>query len=78
MSDDIYRVKDELQRMVYDHDWGGYDKGVNAERERIITLLTPYTEHIDGCELGCYPEDCSAYTYERVIELIKGDEHASV
>ena len=36
---DLLRVKDELQRMVYDHDWGGYQKGVQAEQERIIKLL---------------------------------------
>jgi len=39
MTEDIYRVKDELLRMVYDHEWGGYEKGVKAERERIVSLL---------------------------------------
>ena len=39
MTEDIYRVKDEVLRMVYDHEWGGYEKGVKAERERIIALL---------------------------------------
>jgi hypothetical protein len=39
MTEDIYRVKDEVLRMVYDHEWGGYEKGVQAERERIINLI---------------------------------------
>ena len=39
MTEDIYRVKDELLRMVYDHEWGGYEKGVQAERERIIKVI---------------------------------------
>jgi hypothetical protein len=74
MTDDIYRVKDELQRMVYDHDWGGYDKGVNAERERIINLLQGLIE--------TRPSESSpgwrGYSLERVMELVKGDEDASV
>jgi hypothetical protein len=39
MTEDIYRVQDEVLRMVYDHEWGGYEKGVQAERERIINLI---------------------------------------
>jgi hypothetical protein len=39
MTEDIYRVKDEVLRMVYDHEWGGYEKGVKAERERIIKVI---------------------------------------
>jgi hypothetical protein len=39
MTEDIYRVKDEVLRMVYDHEWGGYEKGVQAERERIIKVI---------------------------------------
>jgi hypothetical protein len=39
MTEDIYRVKDEVLRMVYDHEWGGYEKGVQAELERIIKVI---------------------------------------
>jgi hypothetical protein len=39
MTEDIYRIKNELLQMVYDHDWGGYQKGVKAESERIVKLL---------------------------------------
>lgn len=33
MAEDIYRVKDELLKMVYDHDWGGYEKGLAAGKQ---------------------------------------------
>ena len=50
----------------------GYQAGTLDERERIIKLLEPHAEHRD-CELGCYPEDCSAPSYLYAIELIKGE-----
>jgi hypothetical protein len=39
MTEDIYRIKNELLQMVYDHDWGGYQRGVQAERDRIIKVI---------------------------------------
>lgn len=74
MTDDIYRIKDELQRMIYDHDWGGYDKGVKAERERIITLMQALKETRPTESSGGW----YGYSIERVIQLIKGDEDASL
>jgi hypothetical protein len=56
----------------------GAELGSQIERERIIALLTPYTEHAGGCELGCYPEDCSAPTFESIIKLIEGTKNASL
>jgi|688.fasta_scaffold52467_12 hypothetical protein len=49
-----------------------WNAGRDYERERIIKLLEPLAEHRD-CELGCYPEDCSAPSYAYAIELIKGE-----
>jgi hypothetical protein len=50
-----------------------WQAGRDYERERIIKLLEVHAEHID-CELGCYPEDCSAPSYAYAIELIKGEK----
>ena len=50
-----------------------YLAGKAFERERIIKLLEPLAEHSELCELGCYPEDCSAPSYAYAIELIKGE-----
>ncbi len=49
-----------------------FNSGREYERERIIKLLEPLAEH-RYCELGCYPEDCSAPSYAYAIELIKGE-----
>jgi hypothetical protein len=49
-----------------------FNSGREYERERIIKLLEVHAEHRD-CELGCYPEDCSAPSYAYAIELIKGE-----
>jgi hypothetical protein len=49
-----------------------WNAGRDYERERIIKLLEPLAKHRD-CELGCYPEDCSAPSYAYAIELIKGE-----
>ena len=57
MTEDIYRVKDELLRMVYDQEWGGFEKGVKAERERILHLAESLIcfEHHKGCDhAACY------------------------
>jgi hypothetical protein len=55
----------------------GFARGIVSERERVIELLEPFTEHIDFCyingELACYPDDCSCYDYEHAIRLIKGE-----
>lgn len=48
-------------------------EGAALERERIIELLEPLAEHWD-CKEGCYPEDCSAPSYEYAIDLIKGEQ----
>jgi hypothetical protein len=44
------------------------------ERERIIKLLEPLAQHDEFCNQGCYPEDCSAPSYEYAIALIKGEQ----
>jgi hypothetical protein len=49
-------------------------QGAEAERERIIKLLEPLAQHDKFCNQGCYPEDCSAPSYEYAIELIKGEQ----
>ena len=69
----LLRVKDEIQRMVYDHDWGGYQKGVQAEQERIIDLLENlyYTE-VDG--LITNGDTDKVPSLEEVIALIKGEQ----
>lgn len=51
-----------------------YEQGISRERERIIKLLEPLAEHEDFCKDGCYPEDCSAPSYEFAIGLIKGEQ----
>ena len=56
---DLLRVKDELQRMVYDHDWGGYQKGVQAEQERIIKIIE---------------DSVGNMTADVIINLIKGEQ----
>lgn len=48
--------------------------GAEQERERIIKLLTPYAIHMPDCVNGCYAEDCSAYSYQHAIDLIKGEQ----
>lgn len=50
----------------------GIEIGVKAERKRIVKLLKPYAKHNELCEIGCYPEDCSAFSYQNAIKLIKG------
>lgn len=52
----------------------GFERGAVEERDRIIELLEPLAEHSELCELGCYPEDCSADSYQYAIQLIKGEQ----
>lgn len=48
--------------------------GVEREQERIIKLLKPLAQHSELCKDGCYPEDCSAPSYEFAIHLIEGKQ----
>lgn len=52
-------------------------QGRDAERERIIKLLEPLSKcDPDFCgKNGEYhfPEDCDSFTYQYVIDLIKGE-----
>ena len=57
MSDDIYRVKDELLRMVYDHHWGGYEQGLEAGRGEARQQILDYIQHHLEHEVAITPED---------------------
>lgn len=57
----------------------GLAAGINQERERILKVLNSYAEHMDLCEQGCYPEDCSAPMFEVAIqEILKSDLQENV
>jgi hypothetical protein len=74
-GDDYFRGGGSLISYIKDYsisDKKYFNSGREYERERIIKLLEPHAEHRD-CELGCYPEDCSAPSYAYAIELIKGE-----
>lgn len=51
-----------------------WTQGADFERKRIIKLLEPLAEHEDYCQDGCYPEDCSAPSYQYAIDLIKRED----
>ena len=67
-----------IQELIHTNAHNAFGIGVKTERERIIKLLQPFTEHIDSCyvsgELACYPDDCSCFHYEHAIRLIKGED----
>ena len=44
----------------------------DRELERILKILRSFAEHLDLCEQGCYPEDCSAPMFEVAIQEILG------
>ena len=57
--------------------------GKKLERERIIKLFKPYSYHDEMCYYEgkriCYPEDCSAGMYSRVIqEILKTDNQENL
>lgn len=53
-----------------------WSQGAEAEQERIIKLLEPLAKHDEEmCAEGCWPEDCSASSYQYAIELIKKEGH---
>lgn len=57
--------------------WGikyGIWVGTRRENKRIVKLLEPLAEHNDYCVDGCYPEDCSAPSYEIALALVKGEQ----
>lgn len=49
--------------------------GAKQERERIIELLEPLTDHMNCFQdpTGCIDYDCRAKNYEYAIKLIKGN-----
>ena len=57
MAEDIYQVKDELLRMVYDHDWGGYQKGLEAGKQEARQQILDYIQHHLEHEVAITSED---------------------
>lgn len=52
--------------------------GAKQERERIVELLEPLTDHMNCFQDGdkkCVDFDCRAKNYEYAIKLIKGERN---
>jgi hypothetical protein len=60
MAEDIYRVKDELLRMVYDHDWGGYEKGLAAGKNFARNQILQYIDQHLQEEVAITVEDVAS------------------
>jgi len=63
----------DINDLIHSNARVAFDQGAKTERQRIIKLLEPLAEHCD-CKEGCYPEDCSAPSYQFAIGLIKGEQ----
>ena len=79
MSDNMGLVPMSAELTMFYHDFeSSLAFAAQQERDRIIALLEPFTEHIESCyidgKLECYPDDCSCYDYEHAIRLIKGEQ----
>jgi hypothetical protein len=65
---------DRVSEIIWNISQDAFEDGRKQERQRIIELLKPHSEHNELCEQGCYSEDCSAPSYQNAIELIKGED----
>ncbi len=79
MTDRDFEIEAEKALMLLKENLNGlldlaHLGGMRDEQLRIIKLLEPLAVHDELCKHGCYPEDCSAASYEYAIELIKGEQ----